>query len=60
MRVLGIDPGYAIVGYGLVEAKGSLLTPLTFGAVTTEAHTKFEDRLNEVYDDPNRSSSSYG
>lgn len=51
MRVLGIDPGYAIVGYGLVEAKGSLLTPLTFGAVTTEAHTKFEDRLNEVYDD---------
>ncbi len=51
MRVLGIDPGYAIVGYGVVEATGDKLAALTFGAITTEAHTRFEDRLLEVYGD---------
>ncbi|MDL2294121.1 crossover junction endodeoxyribonuclease RuvC, partial [Ruminococcaceae bacterium OttesenSCG-928-D13] len=51
MRVLGIDPGYAIVGYGLVEAPAGQVIPLTYGALTTEAHTRFEDRLSEVYDD---------
>ncbi|MFV0413730.1 MAG: crossover junction endodeoxyribonuclease RuvC [Oscillospiraceae bacterium] len=51
MRVLGLDPGYAIVGYGLVEGEGQNLAPVTFGAITTEAHTAFEDRLVEIYTD---------
>ena len=51
MRVLGIDPGYAIVGYGVLDADGGRVLPVTFGAVTTQAHTRFEDRLAEVYDD---------
>lgn len=51
MRVLGLDPGYAIVGYGLVEGEGQNLAPVTFGAITTKAHTAFEDRLVEIYTD---------
>lgn len=51
MRVLGIDPGYAIVGYGLLNALPGQVTPVTYGALTTESHTLFEDRLCEVYDD---------
>ncbi len=51
MRVLGVDPGYAIAGYGLVEGEGLALRSLTFGAVTTQAHTAFEDRLAEIYRD---------
>ena len=51
MRVLGIDPGYAICGYGLLDAGPGCLAPVSFGAVTTPAHTCFEDRLIEVYND---------
>lgn len=51
MRVLGIDPGYAIVGYGVLDSKGHDIRPVAFGAVTTEAHTDFSQRLAEVYDD---------
>ncbi len=51
MRVLGLDPGYAIVGYAVLDSGKSGMTPVTFGAITTPAHTAFEDRLVEVYDD---------
>lgn len=51
MRVLGIDPGYAIVGFGCVEYTGSSFTTLQYGAITTQSHTVFEDRLAEVYAD---------
>ena len=49
MRVLGIDPGYAIVGWGVVEYVGNRFTPVDFGAVTTEAGQPFEQRLEQVY-----------
>ncbi len=51
MRVLGVDPGYAIAGYGVVQAQGRALRTVTFGAVTTQTHTAFEDRLCEIYTD---------
>lgn len=51
MRVLGIDPGYAIVGYGIVEYKNNKFTPIDFGAVTTKAGIKFPSRLAKIYDD---------
>ena len=41
MIVLGIDPGYAIVGYGVVEYHNNKFRMLDFGAITTEAHTPF-------------------
>ena len=37
MRVLGIDPGYAIVGWGVVEYAGNRFAPVDFGAVCTDA-----------------------
>lgn len=49
MRILGIDPGYAIVGYGILEYEKNKFYPLEFGAITTEAHTDFQHRLTEVY-----------
>ena len=50
MRILGIDPGYAIVGYGMVEAKNGLYRPLEYGAVTTRAGVEFGLRLQEIYE----------
>ena len=50
MRVLGIDPGYAIVGWGVVEYEGNRLAPIGYGAVLTEKDTPFEQRLAEIYD----------
>ena len=50
MRILGIDPGYAIVGYGVIEAKNGAYRPLEYGAVTTPAGADFGERLREIYD----------
>ena len=49
MRVLGIDPGYAIVGWGVVDYQGNRFSPVGFGAVTTAAGVDFEKRLEQVY-----------
>lgn len=45
MRILGIDPGYAIVGFGVVDYAGANFAPVEYGAILTEAHTRFTDRL---------------
>ena len=50
MRVLGIDPGYAIVGWGVVEYIGNRFAPIGYGAVITEKDTPFEQRLVEIYE----------
>ena len=50
MRILGIDPGYAIVGYGVIEAKNGLYRPVEYGAVTTRAGDDFGLRLTEIYE----------
>ena len=48
MLVLGIDPGYAIVGWGLIDFTHGRLTPLAFGAITTQAGEPFPDRLLKI------------
>ena len=48
MRILGIDPGYAIVGWGLIDYSGARLTPVAFGAITTQAGENFPDRLVKI------------
>ena len=53
MRILGIDPGYAIVGFGVLEYDGHKFTPVHFGAITTEAGTDFNLRLKTIFDDMN-------
>jgi crossover junction endodeoxyribonuclease RuvC len=51
MIVLGIDPGYAIVGYGAIKFQNNAFQPISFGAITTEAGTDFNLRLEIIYDD---------
>lgn len=45
MVILGIDPGYAITGYGVLSYERNHFTVLDYGAITTKAHTPFEQRL---------------
>lgn len=51
MRILGIDPGYAIIGWGLLNYERGRFVPIDFGAVTTEAGTPFVERLQQIYTD---------
>ena len=50
MVVLGIDPGYAIVGYGVLEHSGMNYRALACGAVTTDADTPFDERLQIIFE----------
>ena len=50
MVILGIDPGYAIVGVGVIEYSGNKFKVIDYLAITTEAHTPFEQRLKIIYD----------
>ncbi len=51
MRILGIDPGYAIVGYGVLEYDNTRFKVINYGAITTEPDTPFDKRLAEIYND---------
>ncbi|NLG92524.1 MAG: crossover junction endodeoxyribonuclease RuvC [Clostridiales bacterium] len=50
MVILGIDPGYAIVGYGVIRAQRGRYQPLEHGAVVTKAGEDFNRRLEVIYD----------
>lgn len=51
MLIVGIDPGYAIVGFGVVKYDGYKFCPLEYGVATTEAGTPFPKRLKSIYED---------
>ena len=51
MKILGIDPGYGIIGFGLVEADRNQFRLLRCGAITTPAGMDFSARLEIVYED---------
>lgn len=51
MRILGIDPGYAIVGYGITDYSHGRFDTVSYGAITTPADMPFSKRLKTVYDD---------
>ncbi len=51
LRIIGIDPGYAIVGYGVLDCNNCKFKTISYGAVTTPASDAFPDRLNSIYDD---------
>lgn len=53
MRILGIDPGYAIVGYGAFDYVAGKFNIIDYGSITTEAHTDFNFRLTQIYNDMN-------
>lgn len=49
MRILGIDPGLGITGYGLIELSGRNLKLIEAGVVRSSANHKIEKRLSEIY-----------
>ena len=51
MIILGIDPGLAIVGWGVVEYRGGRFKPLGYGSIQTPAGTKTEERLARIYEE---------
>ena len=51
MRILGIDPGYGITGFGVVEAQRGNCALLRCGAITTPAGMDFSARLEIIYED---------
>ena len=51
MRILGIDPGYGITGFGLIEANRGQFQLLRCGAITTPPNTDFSWRLEVIYND---------
>lgn len=51
MRILGIDPGYAIVGYGVLDYQNNKFSVVDFGAITTPAGMDFNRRLEIIYDE---------
>ncbi len=50
MIILGIDPGIATVGWGVVEYKNARFSTLGYGAILTAAGLKVDDRLAQIYD----------
>ena len=53
MIIIGVDPGYAIVGLGVIEYRGNKFRMLEYNAITTEAGEKTTDRLKYIYDGMN-------
>lgn len=51
MKILGIDPGYGITGFGLVQAQRGACSLLRCGAITTPPNTDFYWRLGVIYND---------
>ena len=51
MKILGIDPGYGIIGFGLIDAQRSNYRLLQCGAITTPAGMDFSARLEIIYED---------
>lgn len=49
MRIIGIDPGTGILGFGVIDADGVKTKLVTAGVITTPAHTPLPDRLEEIY-----------
>jgi crossover junction endodeoxyribonuclease RuvC len=51
MRILGIDPGIATIGFGALESEKNSHKLINCGVITTPAHTSLSSRLEQIYDD---------
>src|SRR5690242_12587736 len=49
MRIIGIDPGTGILGFGVIDAHAGKTKLVTAGVITTPAHTPLPIRLEEIY-----------
>ncbi len=51
MRILGIDPGYAILGYGILDMIGNRFEVVTYGSILTDSKLDMPQRLGILYDE---------
>ena len=51
MRILGIDPGIATIGFGIIDFNNSKYRFINCGIISTPAHTPLSSRLSTIYDD---------
>ena len=49
MRIIGIDPGYAIMGLGILDLKGNKFSVVDYGSITTDAGVEAAKRLQHIY-----------
>ena len=54
MRILGIDPGYATIGFGILDAARGSVQLQQYGTITTPPELEFSQRLLVIYEDMNR------
>ncbi len=59
MVILGIDPGIAIVGWGVIEYKGNKFRTIGYGSIQTPSTMKTEDRLVLIFEQMNRLIDTY-
>jgi len=50
MRIIGIDPGTGILGFGVIEVSGKRMKMIDAGVIKTPAHTPLDERLEEIFD----------
>ena len=50
MRILGIDPGYAILGFGVIDVVGNRFSVVDYGAITTHSSMDMSARLECLFD----------
>lgn len=50
MRIIGIDPGTGILGFGVIEIQKNKARMITAGVISTPAHTPLDERLEEIFD----------
>lgn len=59
MRIIGIDPGYAIMGYGILDYNGNKFKTVTYGSIETPAGIPMPQRLNMIYTELDRILAEY-
>ena len=59
LRILGIDPGLATVGFSIVDVEKNKMHLVTCGIISTPAHTSLSSRLDRIYDDMNELISTF-
>ncbi len=59
MRILGIDPGYAIMGWGVLDFEGNRFKVVDYGSITTDSKMAAPDRLKHIYSELNAIIANY-
>mgnify|MGYP002512445788 CR=1 FL=1 len=60
MIILGIDPGYGTIGYGVIEKLNGKIRAIDYGVITTPKDKPISERLEMIYDAMNHEYISFG